>query len=71
MLLTLDKGFGDTRVFLPGTYPGIIILRVKPVTIEKLNAALDWFVKEIIRADVRGALVILEEDKYRIRRKPP
>lgn len=71
ILLPLDKGLGDIRMFLAGTCPAIVILRLKPVTIEKINAALDWSLKGVTLADVRAALVIVGEDKSRIRRKPP
>ncbi|RIK31322.1 MAG: hypothetical protein DCC56_03815 [Anaerolineae bacterium] len=47
MLITADKGFGDIRVYPPGTHHGIVLLRpdedgIRPV-IELLQKVLDAY----------------------------
>ena len=57
MLVTLDRGFGDIRLYRPGTHHGIVILRPRrqsPAAIATLISALldEYDVQEFVRANV-------------------
>jgi predicted nuclease of predicted toxin-antitoxin system len=70
IVVTFDADFGDVRDFLPGTYPGVIRLRIHPQTIEFLHPVLRDFFAKASEEDLLGALVTVEPGFYRIRRTP-
>jgi len=67
MLVTQDTDFADLR-FLPRKNPGLIVIRVKPATIENITLALGDLLKRIKPTRFKNSLVILEEDKIRVRK---
>lgn len=67
ILLTLDKDFVDLRYPMK-TDCSILIVRVKPPTPENINHALVKFLERVHECDIKNALVILEADRYRLRR---
>lgn len=68
VLVTLDKDFGDLRLFPPGTHPGMIVMRLSdqsaPLVISVLRSLLEGF--EL--ADFVGCLVVVEDTRVRVRR---
>lgn len=67
IFITQDLDFSDIR-FLPKKNSGIIVIRVKPATGENIKKALKEFLKIIKPIQIRNSLIILEEDKFRIRK---
>jgi predicted nuclease of predicted toxin-antitoxin system len=69
IVVTYDADFADQRIFPPGTYHGIVRLRVRPTTIEQTEAALLRLLAEVPEHDLMGALVIVDQERIRVR--PP
>jgi predicted nuclease of predicted toxin-antitoxin system len=67
ILLTLDLDFADIRTYLPGTAPGIIVIRTmrqdKPYVLQLVSSIMELMKTE----QVHGKLWIVEQDKLRIR----
>jgi predicted nuclease of predicted toxin-antitoxin system len=67
-LVTGDKGFGDIRVYPPGTHRGILLLRpaedgIRPI-LELLQKVLDSYKLE----DLVGAITVATPRGIRLRR---
>lgn len=71
ILLTFDLDFGKIYFFHEHTAIGVLIIRIHPQTIENIAPTLKEFLsrKIIEQHSLNNALVILEENKYRVRRK--
>jgi predicted nuclease of predicted toxin-antitoxin system len=69
IVITFDEDFADRRLFPVGEHCGVIRLRVWPTTIEATKAALDRLLTSVPDVDLRGALVIIDNSRIRIRRK--
>lgn len=69
IIISYDLDFSDIRQYPPDSHPGIIILRIRPKTVEMAQHVLARFLTSISIDDVRGAIVSLSADTYRIRRK--
>jgi predicted nuclease of predicted toxin-antitoxin system len=68
IVVTFDEDFADARMFPVGTHRGVIRLRVWPTTIEKTEEALARMLNEVADEDLPGSLVIVGEDRIRLRR---
>lgn len=66
-LLTLDKGFGDLRVYPPFTHAGIIVLRPAVADVEHLTRLLHRVLAVISTEPIVGRLWIVDDEKIRIR----
>lgn len=67
-LITADKGFGDIRVYPPGTHHGILLLRPAG---DGINAFLDLLTRVIESADLAqltGTVSVASAQGLRIRR---
>jgi predicted nuclease of predicted toxin-antitoxin system len=67
-LVTADKGFGDVRLYAPGTHAGILLLRpdqdgIRP-TIELLERVLESYDLE----SLSGTIAVVSSRGMRIRR---
>ena len=58
ILITQDVDFADIR-FLPRKNPGIIVIRIKPNTGEKIIKALEYLLRRIAPSELKNSLVIL------------
>ncbi|NUO80285.1 DUF5615 family PIN-like protein [candidate division KSB1 bacterium] len=66
VLISGDKIFANGREYPPSAYTGIIVIRVKPVTAERMNRALRRFLEQASIDDYRGLLVVITATKFRI-----
>ena len=68
MLITIDRRFGDIRSYPPGSHEGIVVLH--PVTDDRqlILDLLDWFLAEADFAAIAGSVVVVEPNRFRIRR---
>jgi hypothetical protein len=66
VLISGDKIFANGREYPPSAYAGIIVIRVKPLTAERMNRALRRFLLSSTLADYRGLLVVITATKIRI-----
>ncbi len=68
IVVTFDEDFADTRMYPVGSHAGVIRLRVWPTTIEKTEEALARLLHEVPDQDLPGSLVIIDEQRIRVRR---
>ena len=65
----LELGGSLVSEYPPGTHGGIIILRLPMERcVEEINEVIREFFQEITEEKIKGAIIIIEEGKYRIRR---
>jgi len=71
IILTFDLDFGEMYYFGETTKVGIIVLRIKPHTVELVNEVLGKFLdtKVIETKKIDYSLIILGKNKYRHREK--
>jgi len=67
ILVTYDLDF-SRRFMAQPDLEGLIQLRVHPQTLENLHARLKDFLQRMDPDDVRGAIAIVENDRYRLRK---
>jgi len=66
VLISGDKIFANGRKYPPSEYAGIIVIRVKPLTAERIDGALRRYFEQAPLADYRGKLVVVTATKARI-----
>lgn len=67
IIITFDEDFADQRSFPSGTHHGVIRLRVWPTTVEETQNALERLLAEVSDDSLKGALVIIDRARIRIR----
>jgi predicted nuclease of predicted toxin-antitoxin system len=68
ILMTFDLDFGDIRSYPPGSHPGMVIFRLDSQDIASCRAALTRLLGTIPEPDFDGNLLIVEDNRVRIRR---
>ena len=71
MLVTFDVGFGDVRVYQPGSHTGIVLLRLADQRPDATLDVLRRFLIEHTLDELAGALTVVSDDRVRIRRFEP
>ncbi|WP_199326658.1 DUF5615 family PIN-like protein [Nostoc sp. FACHB-888] len=66
--ITLDLDFSDVRRFLPGTHPGILLVRSRNRSRQKVLEILSRVVQEQPLEKLKGCLVVADDIQTRIRR---
>jgi predicted nuclease of predicted toxin-antitoxin system len=66
--ITLDLDFSDVRRFLPGTHPGILLLRSRNRSRQTVLEILSRVVQEQPLENLKGCLVVADDIQTRIRR---
>jgi len=67
-LVTADKGFGDIRTYVPGTYVGIVLLRAMIESRRRYIELAQALVRSVRLEEVSGCLVVVTPRGIRIRR---
>ena len=67
VIVTFDEDFADRRSFPVGEHHGVVRLRVWPTTIEETQAALERLIAEVPESELKGALVIIDRTRIRVR----
>ena len=67
-LITFDKHFADLVLYPLHTHWGVIRIRIHPPLLDDICRALAHFLKQFDMSTIRGTLIVLENDGYRIRR---
>ena len=67
-LVTADKGFGDVRTYIPGTYVGIVLLRAEIESRRRYMELAEELVRSVRLEEVSGCLVVVTPRGIRIRR---
>jgi predicted nuclease of predicted toxin-antitoxin system len=68
-LVTADKGFGDLRVYTPGTHGGVLLLRPAEDGIRPILELLQLTLKRIDLTELQGSVTVVTPRGLRIRRK--
>ncbi len=68
VLLTIDSDFSNILNYPPQNYTGIIVLRYRLADEKVLNETLKQALSDLYRDNLRGVLVVVKPDRYRIRR---
>lgn len=71
MLVTFDIGFGDVHAYPPGTHNGIVLLRLADQRPESTLDVLRRFLIGHALDELAGALIVVSDDRVRIRRSEP
>ena len=69
--ITLDLDFSDVRRFVPGTHPGILLIRPRGKGREAVARVVRRVLAEHGLKPLSGCLAVADETKTRIRRPPP
>jgi len=67
-LVTLDRGLGNIRAYPPADYPGIVVLRPGNQSVDAILALVQKLVLLLETNSLDGALWIVDERRFRIRR---
>lgn len=68
VLLTDDLDFSDIRAYPPQDYGGLIVMRYTAQDEAALDQTLKSALTDLYREGLRGVLVIVAANRYRIRR---
>jgi predicted nuclease of predicted toxin-antitoxin system len=71
VLLTNDLDFANILLYPPASPMSIIALKISKATIPEVHAVLRQMLKDIPSDQFRGALFVVDRNKYRVRRAPP
>ena len=72
VIITNDIDFGNLILYPLGSHPGIIVLRPHldtPDAIEDVHNVLMGLLKELKPSDIEKTLIIIDRNKYRLRKK--
>lgn len=67
--ITADKGFGDIRVFVPGTHPGILLLRPARESLLEYQELVAEVVARHELERLAGAVTVARPGRVRVRRR--
>lgn len=67
ILITLDLDFSDLRVYPPDTLPGIIVLRLRRQSGQKIIEVMKKAFRILREETIQKRLVIIEDERIRIR----
>ena len=68
--ITLDLDFSDVRRFVPGTHPGILLIRARGKGRQAIARVLRPVLAEHGLKPLAGCLAVADESRTRIRRPP-
>ena len=68
LIVTLDRGFGDIRLYPPGTHAGVLVLRLSNHSLPETKSALEDLVSEVDLDDLAGCVAVYRDGNLRIRR---
>ncbi len=66
VFLTRDKDFTDTRIYPPGNFCGIIVLKISPHNQDEIHETLHQCLSEHILEALQGKLALIDRTKYHI-----
>ncbi len=67
IFVTFDLDFSDVRVYPPGAYPGIIVIRLADQSVDLTLAVINKVISTFKEESPSGKLWIVEDTKIRIR----
>ena len=70
LLMTQDLDFSDIRRFMPGTHPGLVLIRLRDPSRRRLAERLRQLLQTESVETRRACFVVIGDKKLRIRRPP-
>ena len=70
LVVTLDRGFGDTQRYPPGSHAGVLVLRVDDQSSASVTEALSALIATTDLEDLRGCIAVYRNAELRVRRPP-
>ena len=67
VFITRDMDFSNILIYSPSTHLGLIVLRLKPKTIEAVHALLSLALSQFTQESIRKTLIIVDHKKFRLR----
>lgn len=71
MIVTTDRGFGDVRLYPPGTHPGILVVHARELRQSVILMLLGTFLVQHDVGQFVGCNVVIEPGSVRVRRPAP
>ena len=68
LIITLDRGFGDLRMYAPGAHAGILVLRLNDHSLPGVKATLERLLQDVALVDLAGCVAVIRDGDLRIRR---
>lgn len=68
LVITLDRGFGDTRRYPPGSHAGILVLRVDDQSATSVFETLSELIASTELEDLSGCVAVFRNGELRVRR---
>lgn len=70
ILVTRDRDYGSL-VFVQGSGPGVLYLRILPSTLNAVHAELDRILRSYEEEDLRSSFLVVEPGRHRLRKPSP
>lgn len=70
MVFTLDLEFADLRKYPPGSHSGVVLFRPHSMGPRSVSGFVLDFVRRCDLSELVGAVVVVDPDRVRVRRKP-
>ena len=70
VLVTVDKHFANLLLYPLDSHYGIIRIRIHPPLLSDIIQSLEHFLVKFDLATIKGTLIVLEREGYRVRRSP-
>jgi len=67
-LLTFDRHFANILLYPLSSHYGVVRIRIHPPLLSDIIQALKQFLRKFDLETIRGSLIILERDGFRVRR---
>jgi predicted nuclease of predicted toxin-antitoxin system len=71
LLLTLDRGLGDIRRYLPGSHSGVLVLRLRDQAAPSVRAAVEELLAAHDLESLAGTITVAQHGMLRIRAANP
>jgi len=68
VIITRDHDFANILLYPPDKYPGIIVLKVRALKPSDINRLIELFLTTTPSETISHSLIILEPNRYRIKR---
>jgi len=67
VLITIDMDFSNIRHYPPKSHKGIVVAKMRPRNADQVHNVLEYLLGNIEESTLNQSLVIVDQNKYRIR----
>lgn len=68
LIVTLDRGFGDIRLYPPGSHAGVLVMRLDDHSFPSTKAAIERMVSNVDLENLAGCVAVYRSGSLRVRR---